>query len=258
MKTIRSESSPLWVIAILLLLSLFSAFILFYFFESFAEIENKGIKVGGAAACFVIIFVLARNTYFKLAQSQDRKENVELLKQLELMKEQYDKTIKASLGDFTIPDNYSAEISQDFGFAFCFPKTWVFARFPQNTQYGVVIDPDSKKEINFARNINLIVKKVDTNGFVLKEAVQRENPALLSLFPSAEITLEEPFLLNGRSAFKQILQYQPENNQSMTGYQINVLNGVKDKLLQITYTTSRNDFESSKGLFENILSTFRL
>ena len=52
MKLPSEKKSSIIVVGVLLLLSLLAAFVLFFVLDSFAEIQNKTISIGGAAAGF--------------------------------------------------------------------------------------------------------------------------------------------------------------------------------------------------------------
>jgi len=55
----KERKSRLLVVGVLLILSLVAAVVLFYCLDSFAQVQNKTVSLGGAAAGFVVILVLS-------------------------------------------------------------------------------------------------------------------------------------------------------------------------------------------------------
>lgn len=250
--------TPLIVVAALLGLSLGAAFVLFHFFESFAEIENKGVKLGGAIAGFVAIFFLLRHTYFKLTSLDAASGTRSAEEQIQVLETQLKQILIGTLENFLVPEGFKPFVSPEFRFGICFPEEWVFVPFPQMTMYGIAIDAGHSEEIGFGRNVNIMISQVEPGASEDKDIAEITREATLSVLPNSELVLEEHFLCQGQRALRQIVNYQPNNQKELTAYQIKVLNPTQQQLVIVTYTTTKEDFEGSRKLFDDILGTLRL
>ena len=243
--------SPLIVVAVLLILSLCSAVVLFQFLESFANVENKTVSLGGAAAGFVVIFLLLRDTYFKVKEGRyqgmtDDQKIIELEKQVVDL-------LKNKLDNFVVPEGYKEEVSKEFKFGFCYPKDWVFSRFPQLTMYGIVQKPNSSTSMNV--NITDISSVESDLGSFYENAFQ----GALMFRPNAEVVFkEEGYLFHGLTAIRYRLDWIEPDERAITGYQVVVADENRKNLYTITFTTSQETYNSEEILFKNIESTFRI
>lgn len=62
--------SPIFVVAIIFLLSLLGAFVLFKFLKSYAKIQRKGYQAGGALAGFLLIYAALYSSYDRIEQAR--------------------------------------------------------------------------------------------------------------------------------------------------------------------------------------------
>ncbi len=255
---VAAGTKPIVVVGILLVLSLATAFVLFYFFDSFAEIENKGVKLGGAMAGFVAIFFLLRHTYFKLVATGAIDSAKFAQEKIEFLEAQLTQALIGTLDNFVVPNGYRPEVSPEFRFGICVPESWIFIPFPELTLIGSAVDVAHAKELGFARNVNINVTHVDASALEDKNILEQERNFMLSMLPESSLVVEEHFLCQGLPAYRKIINYHPRDRQELTGYQVQVVNPAQEQLLTITYTTLKDDFEKSRSTFENILGTLRL
>lgn len=256
--TIQSKTwkISICITAALFILSLIAAYILFNFLDSSATFENKTVNLGGAAAGFVIIFWLLRNTFFKIdtnnlaGQSKD-----EQIHQLEL---KIKDLVAAKLDNFIVPENYTAEISNEFKFGFCYPKDWNFNKFPQQTFYGAAIDSAPDTEQAFHRNINIVISDISHVEEDLTSLYDNGYNSLLAFLPNPTPISIEDCLLNGLPAKKYRVNYVNNEGLALTLYQILIADKNKTNLYAISFTVSQANFENSKSLFDNMLSTLRV
>lgn len=250
--------SFLLVVAILMILSLGAAAVLFYFLNSYAQIQNKGVSLGGAAAGFVVIFILLRNTYFRVTTVEREFENLPTDEKIRNLQTQVEQLIKSKLDNFIVPEGYKEEVSNEFQFGFCYPKYWEFSRFPKQTQYGIVKDLESAGKLGFARNMNLIVTDISGMKAELYEIYETSLAELLTVMHSAKLVFEDDFLFQGLAAKKYRVDYTTNLGDQLAVYQILVADKDRKDLYIISFTTTQEDFDSSRVLFDNIAGTFRV
>ncbi len=248
--------NKLFVVFLFWLLSLIGSIILYYFLDSIANIEYKGVSIAGSVAVFYIIYKLLANVYFKDSTPLfDKNESVEQkLKKLEEMIQEQIKT--ELLNNFVIPANYSFEISKEFKFGFCYPQDWSFSRFPQQTQYGVIKDQSSGKIYGFSTNFNIIISDISDSKSNLNE-IYNAGLSVLNILPNSNLIDNNDFLFNGLQARKHRIDYIDNKGLELTAYQVLVADESKERLFVLTFTTVTSQFNTNKTTFDDILSTFR-
>jgi hypothetical protein len=254
----RSRKGSLLAVGVLLILSLAAAFVLFYFLESRAQIQNKGITVGGAAAGFMLISLLLRNTYFKLVSEERTLETVSDDERIRSIEEQVQQLVASKLDNFTVPAGYRSEISTEFCFGFCYPSDWKFSRYPQFVMYGSAIDAKSATTLDFARNMNVNIEDIRNRQESLHDLLDAGILLALKLLPNAQSVSADHFLLNGLAAIRSIINYVTNDGRQLSLLSIMVADRDRQKLYTASFTTTTQDFPSSKPLFDDILSTFRM
>lgn len=258
-KNLSTErKSYLFVVGILLVMSLFSAFFLFYILDSYARIENKGFSLGGATAGFFIIFLLLRDSYFRVTSTERDFEKISTDEKIRSLESQINHLITSKLDNFIVPDGYKAEVSKEFQFGFCYPEDWEFSKFPQQTIYGVARDLISAKKLGFARNINVIIKDISSQEMDLQQMYEVNLSSTLALIPNPKLIFKEDSLFQGLPAMKSRINYISNLGEQLTVYQIYVADKNRKNLFFITFTTTKEDFDSAKVLFDNMTSTFRI
>lgn len=254
----RERKSFLLVVGVLLILSLGAAVVLFYFLDSFAQVQNKGVSLGGAAAGFVVIFLLLRNTYFRVTSTEREFERLSADEKIRRLETQLEQLITSKLDNFTVPEGYKPEVSKEFQFGFCYPKGWEFSRFPQQTQYGLARDLKSAEKLGFARNVNVIITDIGSQEADLDKIYESGLTETLTLVPNAELVFKEESLFQGLLSMKYRVNWVTNLGDRLALYQILVADKNRKKLHIISFTTTQEDFDSSRVLFDSIASTFRI
>jgi len=252
------RSSFLIVVGVLLILSLGAAIVLFYFLDSYAQVQNKTISLGGAAAGFVVIFLLLRETYFKVTSTEREFQQLSTDEKIRRLEVQIEQFVTSKLDNFTIPSGYKAEVSKEFQFGFCYPEDWEFARFPQQTLYGFARDLQSHKRLGFARNMNVAITDISSGGEDLHKMYEEGVAGNLAFIPNAELIFKEEILFQGLPAMKYRVNYVSNLGDECTLYQILVVDKDRKNYYAISFTTTQEDFSSSRTLFDSIASTFRI
>ena len=254
----RERRSSLLVVGVLLILGLGSAIVLFYFMDSFAQIQNKGVSLGGAAAGFVVIFLLLRNTYFRVTSTEREFKKLSTDEKIKRLETQIEQLIISKLDNFVVPEGYKSEVSKEFQFGFCYPEDWEFSRFPQQTQYGFARDLKSAEKLGFARNMNVIITDISSYEGELDEIYESNLEEVLRLMPNAKLVFKENFLFQGLPARKYRVDWVTNLGEQLALYQILVADKDRKNLYIISFTTTKEDFNSSRVLFDNIAGTFRI
>lgn len=251
-------ADSLGVVAVLLILSLGAAVVLFYFLKSFAKVENKSFSLGGAVAGFFVIFLLLRSTYFRVTSTDREFGKLSSDEKIARLENEITQLITSKLDNFTIPKGYKSEVSKEFQFGFCFPEDWTFSRFPQQTMYGQAIDLKSAGTTGFSRSVNVVISDISNENQDLSAIFEACLQGVLMLMPNSELIFKENFLLQGLPAIRYRVDYVLNSEIELTVYQIVVADKDKKNVYAISFTTTQSDFESSRVLFDNIASTFRI
>ena len=171
--------------------------------------------------------------------------------------------------NFNVPENYKSEIStiDKFPFGFCYPESWTFSKLPEQIRYGAAVDKESIKDIGFSRSVNIMIdgiselklKKDSVNE--LKSVYENSLKQILALLPEAKLKYtKENIIFHGLSAAKWTIFWVPQDEikKPLALYQIIVADKDRKNLYTISFTTTQDDFENTKWLFDNIANTFRL
>lgn len=255
---LKESRKFLFVVVVLMIMSLGVAFVLFYFLHSVAKIEKDGISAGGAIAGFLIIFWLSQHFYFKGTKTERYFKNLSTDEKIKQLQQQVEQLVTSKLDNFVVPKGYKGEISKEFQFGFCYPENWAFSKFPQETKYGVVRDESSAKTTGFARNFNVIITNISDMKDELTDIYKNTQPQLLRLLPNPKLIFGEDFLLQGMSARRYRVDWMTNEGDHLVLYQILVADKKRKNVYIISCTTKPEDFDSSRILFDNIASTFRI
>ncbi len=240
------------VVGILFTLSLIGAVVFFYGLDSLAQIQNKFISLGGAIAGFVVIFILLRSTYFRVTSTEREFGKLSANEKVRNLEKQIEDLLINKFDDFNIPQGYKAEISKEFRFGFCYPEDWGFSRFSELKLYGGAVDEKS------GNNIVIAISDITDQEKELDEIYKAELELQSDLFPKAQVIFRENILFHGLPASKHLLNYETNSGLAISLYQIMVTDKKKQNLYVLSFTTSQGDFNSMRGVFDNIAGTFRL
>ena len=150
-------------------------------------------------------------------------------------------------------------MSNEFKFAICYPENWQFSRFPEQTIYGAAADLESAEMIGLIRNVNIVSSDISHLGTgELDKLYEAGTAFVLSVTPKAELIFDEDFLLLGIDANRHLVHWESNLGEKMALYQISVTDEFKKKLYVISFTTTQEDFNTSKSLFDDIIATLRV
>jgi len=165
--------------------------------------------------------------------------------------------------NFNVPAGYKPEISESgkFIFGFCYPEDWAFSKFPEQVRYGAAYDTTSAEKLGFTRNINIVIDNLTDNNIDLSEYYQASLAQVLAFIPNSNLVFkEEDFIFQGLHATRWRIDWKPniEMKQVVSNYQIVAADKEKKNVYNISFTTTQEDFETSRKLFDNIAATFRI
>lgn len=244
----------LGVVLTLAAMGFLAAFGLFYVLDSAAEIENKGVKLGGAVAGFLVVFGVLQRTYFRQWREEREEKTQSADERIRALEEQIQDLVVAKLDNFIVPEGYEAEVSSEFSFGFAYPSDWDLAKFPKQTQYCFVVDPQPSE---FSRNMNVVIVDISEYGGSLSDLFQSDLQTALDTLNQSVLVSSEGFLFHGLEASRRILNWRSGDHELST-YQILSVDGSRRNAYTITFTTTQEDFAKSRAVFDNIASTFRL
>lgn len=246
------------IVSVLAILSLVAAVVLFYCLDSFAEVQNKAVSLGGAAAGFVVLFILFRSTYFRLTNTDSDLTVRNSEERIQSLEDQLQAIVRSKLENFIVPSGYKAEISKEFRFGFCYPHDWEFDRFPEQTMYGMAIDRESAKNEGFGTNLNVVISDIGHTKSNLNELFENATQVTLDAIAGSELISKERILLNGLEAARTLIHFTSGTGHQLASYQILVVDKGRNFMYAITFTSLVEEFESLKTTFDNIASTFRI
>jgi hypothetical protein len=252
--------SFLLVVIVLLIGSLVAAFVLFYFLDSYAKIENKEISLRGAAAGFVVVFILLRDTYFKVTKTERTYEGLSDDEKLKALQTQIDQLVTNKFDNFVIPQGYKSEISKEYEFGFCYPEHWIFTKQPESIQYGIAKDSQSGVNRNFVISISEVFPDYDLSSNSAVDKLYKANLEVITLMlQNAKIVSDEECLFNGLHARKTRINFTiADGAVKLSGYLLQAAKKETNKLFQVNFTSAEAEFDSNKPIFDDIITTFRM
>jgi hypothetical protein len=257
----KQRLSGLGVVTTLAALSLAAAFVLFKGLESTAVFKSQKADLGGAIAGFVVVFMLLRATYFKDSAESPGEATHARLQELQAALAENEK--KRLLQTMSPPPGFRIEVAADLEvpFAISYPETWSFSILPRQFNYGVAKDEASAKVLGFGRNFNIVINDIARVSAGFDNMVSEARRSLSALIPNSSLMLSESFLLNGLPAARHRFDYTanaPDPRPPLTLYQVMLADAQRRYIFTISFTTTTADFGTSRPLFDNILSTFRI
>ncbi len=262
MKIHRLKNDRLYGIIFMIVLSCLSlgtSFILFQVLDSIAEVKSKSISLGGAAAGFYIIFKLLEKSYYKVFAQESK-----LLIDIEELKKE-NKRLLLKIGQLTkikvdCPDNYISEISSDLKFGFAYPDYWHFAKSKFIDYCFVVEKPENNKGKTNDIVTNFSVVYIDTSEIEndIEEISEIHIKDELYETPNSKIIEKADNFINGIKVKKTTILWIDDKRNEFIGYLNLFLDEANQRIIKVTCTSLKHEFEMKKETFDNILNTFRI
>jgi hypothetical protein len=175
---------------------------------------------------------------------------------------QVERLVASKLGNFEVPAGFTGVISPEFLFAFCYPQQWRFTKLPQFSIYGVAQDTPNSK--GFSRNCTVTIGRIPDENFNINDFFDYVIKGVLYSAQNGVVVSQEDFLFLNCPARKLRVDFTAPSSigtlqgVTITSYSIHVVDLKGKKYLGIGFTCSKEDFDSSRELFDTIANTFRI
>jgi len=116
--------NPISVYTLIFVSSLLAAVILYGLLSSTGIWESKGIQLGGAAAGFVIFFLLANRVFHSLQKLHTEQRNNNNQQRIDALEQEINQLKAEESPNIECPSNFETVVSKDFGLAFSKPREW--------------------------------------------------------------------------------------------------------------------------------------
>ena len=255
--------SPILTYAVLFGCSLVAAIVLYGFLASTGIWESKGAKLGGAAAGFVIFFLLSIHGYLKLNTSQNNQKKEQTDGRIVALEQEIKRLTSLEIPNIECPNNFEKIISKDFGLGFAKPREW--KNHPEQ-HIGVYMQPldDKVQAAKFRGNITVTVTPLalldlpsDPNK-ISDEMLKAPFLSTQKLLLGGEVDWKSTYVAN-RRAMMATFNYQLQNNLdviiSVEGAVI--LDEVGRRLFIFALHEAEQRADESRKLFRQLLSTVK-
>jgi hypothetical protein len=256
--------SPILTYAVLFGFSLAAAIILYGFLPSTGIWESKSAKLGGAAAGFVIFFLLSIQGYLKLnnAHNSLKKEGTD--GRILALEQEIERLTSLDTPDIECPHSFEKIISKDFGLGFAKPRAW--ESHPEQ-HIGIYMQPldDKAKAAKFRGNITVTVTPIsllpglpsDLNE-ISDEMLKAPFMSTQSFFLGGEVDWKSTYVAN-RRAIMATLNYPLQNNPDVIIIVEGavILDEVGRQLFIFALHEAEQRADASRKLFRQLLSTVK-
>lgn len=153
-------TNPVFAYLIIFGTSLIGAAVLYGGLKSTGVFESEGMELGGAAAGFVIILLIAKRIFFSLQrQHLDNSQNNQA-REIETLREELEKLRSGEQPELECPKGFELMVSRDFGLGFAKPRTW--SQHPEQ-HIGMYMTPMTEDIIKtgFRGNITITMTLLD-------------------------------------------------------------------------------------------------
>ena len=106
--------------------------------------------------------------------------------------------------------------------------------------------------------MNVIITDISSHEGELDEIYEGSLSVVLTCMPNAKLVFKENSLFQGLAAMKCRVDWVTNLGEQLALYQILVADKGRKNLYTISFTTTQEDFDSSRVLFANIAGTFRI
>lgn len=242
--------------------SLIGASVLYGAFPSTGVFQNKEFQLGGAAAGFVAIFLLASQVFRSLQKQQAESLAKSQSSQIKTLEQELKALRREGLPDVICPDGFEVIVSKDYGIGFSKPRLW-----EPNTEQsiGLYMRPINSENIDpsFRGNINVTVTPLENRAGIPEKLSELSNEELKSPFIAAiqlysgkSVEWNETYISN-RRAVKVSFNFHPSYNPNATVFCEGavVLDELSKQLFIFALYESELLISESKKYFHQLLST---
>ncbi|HEB28258.1 MAG TPA: hypothetical protein ENI05_10850 [Porticoccus sp.] len=256
--------NPISIYFVLFGSSLLAAVILYGALPSTGIWESKGIQLSGAAAGFIIFFLLANRVFHSLQKLQIEQRNNNNQQRIDALEQKINQLKAGELPDIECPSNFETIISKDFGLGFSKPREW--GNHPEQ-HVGIYMQPLDEKVVaaGFRGNIAVTVTPLDQlPGLpsdpkdIPLEALKGPSLSAKKAWSGGDISWNPTYVANRRamkSTFNYTLPENPEIHVSVEG--VVVLDEAGRKLFVFALHEAEQRAKESRQLFRQLISTVK-
>ncbi|MBL7178949.1 MAG: hypothetical protein ISS65_01910 [Desulfobacterales bacterium] len=188
---------PITVFLLLFGCNLLAAILLYGALESTGTFESQKMRLGGAAAGFVIFLLVSSRVFLSIKKNADQAERDETVKETNLrikeLEAENQRLKSAQFPEIRCPEGFELVYSSDLRLGFARPKTWILNPETQVGMYMRPLEPGEMDRLYFQGNINITAIHVTSPEFqVLLE--QRGAKGQDGAFEPDDEFLKSPFL----------------------------------------------------------------
>ncbi|MFH1093120.1 MAG: hypothetical protein V1739_03065 [Candidatus Omnitrophota bacterium] len=156
----------------------------------------------------------------------------------------------------TAPSGYKREISQKFGFSFCYPENWQIIRSQEKLLYMQVKETNLEQDMTILRNFNISYQNINgvpDTDFLFNAVISGVMKTM-----DAKLEFKEPFKTEETFGMRYKLQYNKPKRTDLCCYQIAITNNAKNGFILLTFTAGTQDFTKTKKLFDDIANLVKI
>jgi hypothetical protein len=188
---------PINVFLLLFGCNLLAAVLFYGALESTGTFESQKMRLGGAAAGFVIFLLVSSQVFLSIKKNADQAGRGEAVKERDLkikeLKAENQRLKSAQLPEIRCPDGFALVYLSDLRLGFARPKTWTIHPETQVGMYMRPMGPGEMDRSHFQGNINITATHVTSPEYrVLLE--QRRAEGQNGAFEPDDEFLKSPFL----------------------------------------------------------------
>ncbi len=191
------STRPINVFLLLFGLNLLAAVLLYGALESTGTFENQKMRLGGAAAGFIIFLLVSSRIFLSIKKDSDQAEQNEAVKERDLkikeLNAENQRLKAAQFPEIRCPDDFTPVYFSDLRLGFARPKNWTI--HPE-TQVGMYMRPLESGELPrtcFQGNINITATHVTSQAYQVLHGQRKIEGQKVAFEPDDEF-LKSPFL----------------------------------------------------------------
>ena len=154
-------------------------------------------------------------------------------------------------------EGFTVEIVEDKGFSFCYPKTWFAITAKDPVLYKEVREQVNEPGILGSRNFNISIHDIRNAPDLNRMYTTIINGVLVAL-KGAVLEFKQKFKTDKTLGVKYKVVYNNAQGLNLACYQVVITTLQKKNMLIFTFTSQVNDFDQSKGLFDQIAAQAKI
>jgi hypothetical protein len=238
--------------------SLLASLLLYGLLKSTGVFKSKGMQLGGAAAGFVIIFIVASQIFGGIDSRRHQEEITELNEEITDLKRGVNPGIEC-------PDGFADEISLDNGIAYAYPIDWPPAPYKFVAHYLAPVSVEPSESDSFRANISITVSplesalsdKLDKAEVTERDVLEINAAGIVKAFKGYN---EESsvFIVDNHQGLKTTLEYEDlTTGINLSVEQVTVIDRKANRFFAFTLTGLPGQTEKARDTFYSLLHSVK-